>query len=521
MSQKNTSRGKLWRKFIAFVFIMFSIAACEFNRTSFATTKDVEEDIIDSSDTYAQLTVDNEYFTYLPIIRASKEENILGMQMGYISYSSGLSQLASTQSYWVGGAPILWSEIEKTKGNYDWSAAESSAIQWQSASSEGFYPIGNVRSTPTWAQLRPGYYCGPMKEQYFKDFAEFMRQVVSRYSVPPYNVKYWEIWNEPDVDYRLVGGDSQFGCLGNSDDKKYYGGGYYAKMLKAVYPAIKSANPNAQVLVGGLLLDCNPNKPGIDCISSRFFEGIVANGGGPYFDGVSYHAYNYFSYTWGLPEGDRYSQNLGHYKSNDKWNSQWNTTGPVLIEKAGYLNGILSKYGVSGKYLLNTEDALNCSVCSGEIVDPYNENPTPAFETTKAYYIVQANAAARNLGLKANLWYSLLGWPEKNTGLLNADLSEREGFVAYRVASEKLSGVENLGVITSSDINPITGISGYKFIRKNRQVWVVWSLDGNNHDVTLHSSKQLAAITDALGVAQPLSTSCTITIKPLYIEWIP
>ena len=36
----------------------------------------------------------------------------------------------------------------------------------------------------------------------------------------------------------------------------YYGGGYYAEMLKIVYPQIKAADPEAQILIGGLLLFC-------------------------------------------------------------------------------------------------------------------------------------------------------------------------------------------------------------------------------------------------------------------------
>lgn len=511
---------RLWRKPnpIFFVIIFSIILGLLF--TSLAETRPTFGMLNEKENSESQIESGAGYISYLPLIQQPRSETVAGMQMNYISYSSGLSQLADTQSYWVGGAPILWSEIESTPGNYNWSKAASSEKQWQLASSEGLWPIGNVRSTPLWAQLFSGDFCGPIKEQYFDEFAEFMRQLVSRYSVPPYNVKYWEIWNEPDVDHRIVGGNSQFGCWGNYDDS-FYGGGYYAKMLKAVYPAMKSANPNVQVLVGGLLLDCDPNKAGNNCVSSKFFEGIVRNGGGSYFDGVSFHAYNYFSYTWGLPEADRYSKNLGHYKSNNLWSSAWNTTGPVFIEKAGYLNGILSKYGVTGKYLLNTEDAVNCSVCNGELVQPYNENPTPAFETTKAYYIAQAYAAAKNLGLRANLWYSLQGWEKYNTGLINSDLSEREGFTAYRVATQKLDRADSLGLLTSADISPVNGIRGYKFSHQNQQTWVVWSLDGNDHAVTLLSGNTLTGITDAFGVAQPLSTSITITIKPLYIEWIP
>jgi hypothetical protein len=126
-----------------------------------------------------------------------------------------------------------------------------------------------------------------------------------------------------------------------------------------------------------------------------------------------------------------------------------------------------------------------------------------------------------NVGLKANLWYSLPGWADQNSGLLNPNLSEREGFVAYRVASQKLMGVTNLGEISGADMSSTSGIKGYKFNYRNRKTWVVWSLDGNDHPVTLTSSGTLTAITDALGNAQPLSTSLTITRKPLYIEWTP
>ncbi len=87
-------------------------------------------------------------------------------------------------------------------------------------------------------------------------FAAFLSEVVKRYSQPPYNVRYWEIGNEPDTP---IGPDSGFGCWGVNGDP-YFGGGAYGNMLKAVYPAIKAANPQVQVLNGSLLLD-RPNTP--------------------------------------------------------------------------------------------------------------------------------------------------------------------------------------------------------------------------------------------------------------------
>ena len=67
-----------------------------------------------------------------------------------------------------------------------------------------------------------------------------MAEAVERYSAPPYNVIYWEVGNEPDIDPSLVDGDEIYGCWGDKTDA-YYGGGYYAEVLKQVYPAVKKA----------------------------------------------------------------------------------------------------------------------------------------------------------------------------------------------------------------------------------------------------------------------------------------
>ena len=45
-----------------------------------------------------------------------------------------------------------------------------------------------------------------------------------------------------------------FGCWDDPEDA-YYGGEYYAEMLKVVYPVIKEADPEAKVLFGGLLYE--------------------------------------------------------------------------------------------------------------------------------------------------------------------------------------------------------------------------------------------------------------------------
>jgi hypothetical protein len=294
-----------------------------------------------------------------------------------------LAPLPGLGVYWVRRNALLWSAVEAVQGNRDWGTAAALEQELIQISQAGMQAILVVRGTPEWAQAVPGSACGPIRAENREALASFLYEAVARYSAPPYNVRYWELWNEPDVDPGLVAPTSPFGCWGDASDVDTYGGDDYADVLKVVYPRIKMADPGAQVLVGGLLLDCDPRTPleippdsgqFKDCTPAKYLAGILANGGGDYFDGVSFHAYDFYNGT------------LGQY-SNINWRSSWESTGPVLLAKADYLRELLASYGYPDKFLMNTEVALLCGrtrreVCLGMIL--------PA----KAYYAVQAYATA-------------------------------------------------------------------------------------------------------------------------------
>jgi hypothetical protein len=226
-------------------------------------------------------------------------------------------------------------------------------------------------------------------------------------------------------------------------------------------------------------------------VQPSFLEGILQNNGDAYFDGVSFHAYDYYG--------------NGQY-ANPNWQSAWNTTGPVFIAKAQYIKSLLSQYGVSGKFLMNTELALLCDSCSNDAT----------YETTKAYYAAQSYAAAIAEGLRANTWYSVAGW--RGSGFFNADLSPRPIYTAFKFGRSELRNASYIGAISASDIGGTSGVMGYKFNRGDRIIWVLWSKDGNQHTITL--SKPLAAW-DALGVYVTPAASMYVTFKPLYLEWNP
>jgi hypothetical protein len=248
-------------------------------------------------------------------------------------------------------------------------------------------------------------------------------------------------------------------------------------------------------LVGGLLLDCDP-RPGAGCAivghdskPPKFLEGILRNNGGPYFDGVSFHAY------------DWYQGQSGVY-INSNWQSAWNTTGPSFIAKAQFIRSLLSQYSVSGKFLMNTELAILCDACSND----------PTFETTKAYYVAQAYTIGIAQGLRANIWYSVQGW--FNSGLLNGDLSPRPAYTAFQFAASELREA-----VFVREVTEYAGVKGYEFTQSDRRIWVLWSLDGNTHSITL-STAPLSAW-DALGNSVSPTASMNVSLDPLYLEWIP
>ncbi len=434
------------------------------------------------------------YTVYLPLLaRKFPVQPVFGVQMAGVTEGGGLTRIADAPSTWVGGIGIVWSQVEANEGDRNWSVLGSVEQEMLNAADRGLLPVVNVRYTPGWAQMYPSYTCGPIAIDKLGAFARFMHDLVARYSVAPYNVRYWEIWNEPDVDPSLVPADSPFGCWGNASDD-YYGGGHYGNMLKEVYPAIKAADPQAQVLVGGLLLDCDPANTSI-CKAGKektalFLEGILhhngQNDGGQYFDGVSFHGYDY------------YQGFMGSYY-NPNWQSTWNTTGPVGIAKAHFLEGVLSAHGVTGKFLMNNEAAILCASC----------NSDATFEATKAYYVAQAYATAIAEGWRANIWYSALGW--RNSGLLNPDLSPKPAYEAFRAARSELQDARLVREITE-----YAAVKGYAFDRGDRQVWVMWSLDGAEHVVTLPFTPY--AVFDVVGGSLAVSSTMTVTLSPVYVE---
>ena len=445
------------------------------------------------------------YDLYLPIVMKNYPTYpIFGVEISQFS-SSVLQRAEEANNYWVRHNGLLWSTLQPSQGEeINWDLVASLEANLIDASARGMEVILIVRSTPTWAQRYPGYYCGPVKQENFGDFANFMSAVVQRYSQPPYNVKYYEIGNEPDIAYSLMAGNptSVYGCWGNVNIE-YYDGGYYADMLKVVYPAIKSANPQAQVVLGGLLLDCDPRNVATGYCDSetktlapKFFEGILRNGGGNYLDVISFHGY------------PQYLVGINPIYSEQNFYS-WRTAGGVVAGKLDFINSIMNQYGVN-KPIFHTEGAL--------ILPTFSSLPSPEFEQAKADYVVWLYARNWSKGIKVTNWFTFNGPGYRQSGILDSTQTPRPAYYAFQFMANTLSKAEYVGPVSISESN----IVGYEFSTTTKNYWILFSVDQSStieHLFALPAG--VNAVYDSMGaiVDPDLSGNIDVT-RPKYIEFL-
>jgi hypothetical protein len=436
---------------------------------------------------------DPPYELYLPLITRNypRLPSIFGVEMTSLD-TTKVNNANNANAYWARYFSFSWASIEPVRTatpTYNWSAVDEAGLI--NASANGLKVVATVKFTPSWAQKYLGVSCGPMAANSIDEFAQFMHNLVARYSVPPYNIKYWEIGNEVDIDPDLVPPDSIFGCWGDEADS-YYGGGYYADMLRQVYPAMKSADGQATVIIGGLLLDCDPTNPppGKTCKPSRFLEGILRNGGGGYFDAVSFHSFALY-----LP-GQIYEMSVS-----------WSARGGVLLGKISFLREVLATYGYN-KPLYITESSLVCPEWVAEcgVV-------SSGFLEAQADYVAWLYLRSWAQGLPGVMWYTLedSGW--RSSGLYLSS-TPKPAYYALQFATRELDEAQLVG-----SVSQYPTLIGYDFRSPGKRIWVLWSPTRTDTVITLPAG--VVNVFDKYGNPRtPVAGQLTVN-SPVYIELTP
>ena len=401
---------------------------------------------------------------------------------------------------WVRIHMRSWRIVQPTRdAEYDWAALLAFEQDLIGAQIAGLTPIVVIQHSPHWATKT--YYdannepyqtsCGAIREDRFADFARFMQALVSRYRQPPFNVRYWELGNEPDFDPNRLPRDEWFGCWGDIDDP-YYGGEHYGNMLKVVAPAIRAADPSAQILNGGLSLGYSAGEKGYP---ENFMEGILRVGAGDSFDIAAYHVYPEYG---------------GYDVDRDLKSGPWEPMGGMTIGKAKFLREVMARYGVEKPLMLN-ETGLMFS--TGE--------PGPDYFEAQADHIVRLVTRALSVDIMAICWYTLNGPGWRYTSLLDGDQLPRPGFMAYQHLIKQAGA--NRTTIPVTDYGP--SIEAYRFTHGVDVVDVLWSREATPQTVRLPRARVIRMYERDGAVIPPTIAGGQVTLEvgvsPVYVRRMP
>lgn len=150
---------------------------------------------------------------------------------------------------------FLWQDIEPKQGEFNF---EKYDLIVDVLSSNGIKILGILDYCASWAAACGEWNCVPRDNRLFVNYAV---RVIGRYKA---QVKYWEVWNEPDSST----------YWSQQDGLKSY-----CALLKDVYLAAKLVDPDCKVLNGGLAL-------GLSSVN-RLYD----NGAKEYFDILNIHIF--------------------------------------------------------------------------------------------------------------------------------------------------------------------------------------------------------------------------------------
>jgi hypothetical protein len=391
---------------------------------------------------------------YLPTIMRDKchglrTPTVYGVQVYGTTGSKGpyFDDLEASGASWV-RTEIAWEKIEPTNttpDQYNWRPVDEIVA----GAYERCYPLVlTILGNPSWAAEFPD---GPIYTANLPDFAQFMRALAERYDGDGFQdapgsplVRYFELYNEPDVGE--VGATERWGNYGAR----------YAAMLKAVYPAVKAASPQALVVFGGIAYDffASDDPATSGPFVRNFLPDVLANGGGAYFDIMNYHFYPLFG---------------------SNWTKNFPLDGPGLVEKTAAIRAVLQKYKIN-KPIIITEMGWHNNILPPP--DIYGDDRLQVRLVQQLY--VQALAA----GVPMAAWWPLNDLDngyQYNSGLVSnisasSPPERKPAFLAFRAMTEHLTNVRFVRAVPASELQ----ISGGD--REKSKALVVYEFSDNATD---------------------------------------
>ena len=317
---------------------------------------------------------------------------------------------------------LNWHDLEPTRGTYsDYYLTDLDRVV-QLTRDAGSKIILDLTASPQWASGSSNKEAPPLDPQ---DVVPFLKFITDRYKG---QVDAYEIWNEENM--------TRFWPSGPNPTA-------YTALLKAAYPAIKSVDPSALVIFGGV----NRND-------YHFLQGAYAAGAKGYFDVMGTHPYtcNTPSHFYWV-NGD-----------TEQWIAEGDQTPPAGSDPK-----------ISMNPFLGYREVHNSMVAAGDGNKPIwftefgwsTSDPSTGCvydEATQAQYLTQAlQIASQDSYVQVALWYRLREdyWHDPSTnwdsgyGLMHKDFTPKPAYYAFRdyakaqASSGSASGGTTSGETTS------------------------------------------------------------------------
>lgn len=320
------------------------------------------------------------------VLAASSQ--IIGNPVCISSHINGLSQsdldkqttlMTKAGINWV-RFDVNWSDIEQTKGIYNWTHYDSVV---NAVLSKGMHVLALVAQygVPSWERTDPSNWQSPPNNP--QDFQTFIQALATHFKG---KVTLYEIGNEQNIlDFWPPAPDA----------KKY------TQFLIAGYNGVKAADSTAQVVSAGLA-----NIP--ESEDTNFINAMYANGAKDHFDYLGFHPY-----SW--PAGPDFTQ----------WPARFNYLDTV--------HQIMTANGDGDKKILITEVGWPSTTQSNGVT-----------EATQADYITRLFQKIENENYQYVSLACIYDFiddgtnknnPENNFGMLRTDYSQKPAFAALQKIS--------------------------------------------------------------------------------------
>ena len=172
---------------------------------------------------------------------------------------------------------ISWDHIQFAPGGpYRWDGTEDGFYDYDRAidlqHKAGIQILGLLDYNPAWFKSK-----NPHPEEWLSDWGDYVYNVVSRYGRERGQIRYWEIWNEPNL-------------LESGYESGLYTVRDYVNILSVANAAAKAADPNAMIVLGGIA-EIWSDVPTHAYDLREYLQLIAAHGGWDEFDILGLHPY--------------------------------------------------------------------------------------------------------------------------------------------------------------------------------------------------------------------------------------